>query len=308
MRRERVRRRDVGHEPRRRRRRRRRFRAGARARAATLGAAHVAVAGRPARRAAGACKRAGADELARAAQGQRRARRSLRRRGRGGGSIRRRASTHEHRRGRRARPDGAPSSRAGWTIQLNDPARIAERAGITVVADFRRRDVAAGGQGAPLVPAFHARCSRATTRTRAVLNLGGIANLTLLAPGGPVRGFDTGPGNVAARPWHARHRGGAFDANGRWAAQRPRRRRAARRAAGRAVLRAPPPKSTGRDLFDLRWLDARLARRAATVAAADVQATLRRADGAHRSPKRCARDAGARGGAGSAAAARTTRR
>lgn len=163
---------------------------------------------------------------------------------------------------------------AGWTIQLNDPARIVERLGVTVVADFRRRDIAAGGQGAPLVPAFHRALFAHPERGRAVLNLGGIANLTLLAPGETVRGFDTGPGNVLLDAWHARHRGGALDEDGRWA------------ASGRAVeslldvlmeeryLAAPPPKSTGRDLFGLRWLDAALARHGAAVAAADVQATL----------------------------------
>ena len=89
---------------------------------------------------------------------------------------------------------------------------------MTIVADFRRRDVAAGGQGAPLVPAFHQALFARDDRARAVLNLGGIANLTLLAPGAPVRGFDTGPGNVLLDAWHAKHRGGAFDAAGAWAA------------------------------------------------------------------------------------------
>jgi anhydro-N-acetylmuramic acid kinase len=86
-----------------------------------------------------------------------------------------------------------------WTIQLNDPARVAERTGITVVADFRRRDMAAGGQGAPLVPAFHHALFARADRARAVVNLGGVANVTLLVPGQPVRGFDTGPGNVLRR-------------------------------------------------------------------------------------------------------------
>ena len=163
-----------------------------------------------------------------------------------------------------------------WTIQLNDPARVAEKLGVTVVADFRRRDLAAGGQGAPLVPAFHDALFSRADRARAVLNLGGIANLTLLAPGAPVRGFDTGPGNVLLDAWHAKHRGGAFDAHGAWA------------AGGRAddplldmlmdepYFRVPPPKSTGRDRFNLDWLEQRLAAHRATVSAADVQATLSR--------------------------------
>jgi anhydro-N-acetylmuramic acid kinase len=163
---------------------------------------------------------------------------------------------------------------AGWTIQLNDPARVAERAGVTVVADFRRRDVAAGGQGAPLVPAFHAALFGDATRHRIVVNVGGIANLTDLPPGGPVRGFDTGPGNVLSDLWHAQHREGPFDADGRWA------------ACGRgvpalldAMLADPyfaqvPPKSTGRDRFHAAWLDEHVARSAATATPPDVQATL----------------------------------
>jgi len=161
-----------------------------------------------------------------------------------------------------------------WTIQLNDPARIAERLGVTVVADFRRRDIAAGGQGAPLVPAFHAALFARDDRQRAVLNLGGIANLTLLAPGQAVRGFDTGPANVLLDAWHAKHLGTPVDVDGRWA------------IAGHvcerlldAMLREPyfdrrPPKSTGRDLFDMAWLEAVLARHHEDVAPADVQATL----------------------------------
>ena len=159
----------------------------------------------------------------------------------------------------------------GWTLQLNNPARIAERAGMTVIADFRSRDVAAGGQGAPLVPAFHAALFRSAAH-RVILNLGGIANVTDLPPGGPVRGFDTGPASALLDLWHARHRSAAFDRDGAWS------------RSGRvddsllaALLAEPyfarvPPKSTGRDLFNAEWLDARLAGRA--VAPADVQATL----------------------------------
>ena len=165
----------------------------------------------------------------------------------------------------RHRPD------EGWTLQLNNPARVAERAGMTVVADFRSRDVAAGGQGAPLVPAFHAALFRGDAH-RVVVNVGGIANLTDLPPHGAVRGFDTGPGNVLLDLWHARHRGGPYDRDGAWA------------RSGRvddsmlaALLAEPyfaryPPKSTGRDLFHADWLDAKLANR--KIAPADVQATL----------------------------------
>ena len=162
----------------------------------------------------------------------------------------------------------------GWTVQLNDAARVAERAGIAVVADFRRRDVAAGGQGAPLVPAFHAALFGDARAHRVVVNLGGIANVTDLPPAGSVRGFDTGPGNVLSDLWHAQHRSGPFDADGAWA------------ACGRpipalldAMLGDPyfseaPPKSTGRDRFHSSWLDEHLARSAPTAAPPDVQATL----------------------------------
>ena len=158
-----------------------------------------------------------------------------------------------------------------WTLQLNNPARIAERSGIAIVADFRSRDIAAGGQGAPLVPAFHAAFFRADAH-RVVVNLGGIANVTDLPSQGPVRGFDTGPGNVLLDLWHARHRNATFDRDGAWS--RSGRGDAALLA---ALLSEPyftrlPPKSTGRDLFNAEWLDANLAGR--SVAAADVQATL----------------------------------
>ena len=163
---------------------------------------------------------------------------------------------------------------AGWTIQLNDPARVAERAGVTVVADFRRRDVAAGGQGAPLVPAFHAALFGDASRHRIVVNIGGIANLTDLPPAGAVRGFDTGPGNVLSDLWHAQHREGAFDEDGRWAAcGRPVAALLDAMLAD-AYFAQKPPKSTGRDRFHASWLDEHVARSAPTAAPPDVQATL----------------------------------
>ncbi len=180
----------------------------------------------------------------------------------------------------------------GYSVQLDNPALLAELTGIDVVADLRRRDVAAGGQGAPLVPAFHRAVFARPGKTIAVLNIGGIANLSLLWPDGRTTGFDCGPGNLLMDHWAARHIGSAFDDAGRWA------------ASGRvnepllAVLRSdsyfagPPPKSTGRDRFHADWLAAQLAeaaRRArpappadSTVSSAgfpafapeDVQATL----------------------------------
>jgi anhydro-N-acetylmuramic acid kinase len=162
--------------------------------------------------------------------------------------------------------------REGWTVQLNNAARVAERAYVTVVADFRMRDVAAGGQGAPLVPAFHAAMFAVLERHRVILNLGGIANVTDLPPRGEVRGFDTGPGNVLLDLWCARHRGAPFDAGGAWAASGTVDGRLLDALLAEPYFAEPPPKSTGRDLFDAAWLDARLAGRAA--APADVQATL----------------------------------
>ncbi|WP_101925525.1 MULTISPECIES: anhydro-N-acetylmuramic acid kinase [Luteimonas] len=159
-----------------------------------------------------------------------------------------------------------------YTVQLGDPSLIAERSGLRTVADFRRRDVAAGGHGAPLLPALHAALLQRSGEDRAVLNLGGIGNLTLLpGDGGPVRGFDTGPANGLMDAWCLRHTGAAFDRDGALAA------RGRVDAALLARLRAdpwfalPPPKSTGRDQFHLGWVEAALGHDAS---AADVQATL----------------------------------
>ncbi len=160
----------------------------------------------------------------------------------------------------------------GWTAQLNSAARVAELASMTVVADFRMRDIAAGGQGAPLVPAFHAAVFRDHERHRVVANLGGIANITDLPPRGEVRGFDTGPGNVLLDLWHARVRGGPFDAEGRFAATGSVDARLLAAMAAEPYLSRSPPKSTGRDLFDAVWLDRILG--TTDRDPADVQATL----------------------------------
>ncbi|MCC6868227.1 MAG: anhydro-N-acetylmuramic acid kinase [Burkholderiales bacterium] len=162
--------------------------------------------------------------------------------------------------------------REGWTAQLNSPARVAELTSMTVVADFRMRDIAAGGQGAPLVPAFHAAVFRHPERHRVVANLGGIANVTDLPPSGAVRGFDTGPGNVLLDLWQARSCGAPFDAGGRFAASGAVDAALLAALLAEPYLALPPPKSTGRDLFDAAWLDAVLGRTAR--APADVQATL----------------------------------
>jgi anhydro-N-acetylmuramic acid kinase len=161
-----------------------------------------------------------------------------------------------------------------YTVQLDDGAALAEATGIDVVCDFRRRDLAAGGQGAPLVPAFHAAFFARAGQGVAVLNVGGIANLSLLHADGRVAGFDCGPGNLLLDLWCERHRGERYDADGRWAAQGRVHPALLQRLLGEPYFALPPPKSTGRDLFDASWLDARLAALGAPVAAADVQATL----------------------------------
>ncbi|KRC31156.1 MULTISPECIES: anhydro-N-acetylmuramic acid kinase [unclassified Lysobacter] len=172
----------------------------------------------------------------------------------------------------RHRPEGAfYDGRHPFTWQLGDGHRIAERCGIATVADFRRRDVAAGGHGAPLVPAFHAAQLRAADEDRAVLNLGGIANYTLLPASGAVRGFDTGPANCLMDAWHLLHRGGAYDADGEFAAQGESDPELLARLLDEPWFALPPPKSTGREHFHLDWVRSRLS---GDERVEDVQATL----------------------------------
>ena len=168
----------------------------------------------------------------------------------------------------RHRPDGD----APFSLQLGDASLIAERTGITTVADFRRRDVAAGGHGAPLVPAFHAAIFRDPYESRAILNIGGIANLTLLPISGPVRGFDTGPGNGLMDAWCLRHRGERFDRGGAFAAGGRADPQLLARLLAEPWFARSPPKSTGRDQFHLDWLESALS--GLPLAPQDVQATL----------------------------------
>jgi anhydro-N-acetylmuramic acid kinase len=161
----------------------------------------------------------------------------------------------------------------GYTIQLAQPALLAELTGIRVVADFRSRDVAAGGQGAPLAPVFHQAVFSRPGETVAVLNIGGISNLTVLRADGSMQGFDCGPGNALMDAWCLAHTGRPYDDDGQWA------------ASGRVLtdllggllaepyFRQSPPKSTGRDLFNRAWLDAHL-KNFPAASPADVQATL----------------------------------
>jgi anhydro-N-acetylmuramic acid kinase len=164
-----------------------------------------------------------------------------------------------------------PEAAHPFTWQLGDGNVIAERTGITTVADFRRRDVAAGGHGAPLVPAFHAALLHDAHEHRAVLNLGGIANFTLLPADGTVRGFDTGPANALLDAWCERHTGRAFDESGALAAQGRVDGGLLARLLDEPWFAQPPPKSSGREQFHLRWVEERLL---GSESPADVQATL----------------------------------
>ncbi|UHQ20588.1 anhydro-N-acetylmuramic acid kinase [Lysobacter sp. KIS68-7] len=164
-----------------------------------------------------------------------------------------------------------PAAKHPFTWQLGDGNVIAERTDIDSVADFRRRDVAAGGQGAPLVPAFHAAMLQDANEDRAVLNLGGIANFTLLPARGDVRGFDTGPANALMDAWCERHRGTPYDAHGAFAASGTADMALLERLRAEPWFALPPPKSSGREQFHLSWVQSHLS---GTERAEDVQATL----------------------------------
>ncbi|AEF87725.1 Anhydro-N-acetylmuramic acid kinase [Delftia sp. Cs1-4] len=165
----------------------------------------------------------------------------------------------------------------GYTLQLNSPALLAELSGVAVVADLRSRDVAAGGQGAPLVPAFHQGVFGRPGETVLVLNIGGIANLSVLAGDGTVLGFDCGPGNALMDGWCQTHNGQPYDDGGQWAATGQVLPALLDRLLAEPFLQQPPPKSTGRDLFHADWLAGHLSASATSAAdarPADVQATL----------------------------------
>jgi anhydro-N-acetylmuramic acid kinase len=168
----------------------------------------------------------------------------------------------------------------GYTRQTNNPALLAELTGIDVIADFRSRDVAAAGQGAPLVPAFHQAIFGDAKQTRVVVNIGGIGNISILPAadraeigGAQTGGFDTGPGNALMDAWIARHLNQAYDENGAWAAGGTIRGDLLQALSDEAFFRLAAPKSTGRDLFHMQWLEQKLAP-FGKLPAADVQATL----------------------------------
>ena len=166
-----------------------------------------------------------------------------------------------------------PDHEPPFSLQVGDPSVIAEYTGITTVADFRRRDMAAGGQGAPLVPIFHQSILSSTKEDRVVANIGGMANITLLPrAGAPVRGFDTGPGNALLDEWISARRGEAFDRDGAWAATGTVERDLLRALLADPYFERRPPKSTGREYFNRRWLEGRLPTR--ELRDGNVQATL----------------------------------
>jgi anhydro-N-acetylmuramic acid kinase len=159
-----------------------------------------------------------------------------------------------------------------FTWQIGDPNALAELTGITVVGDFRRRDVAAGGQGAPLLPVFHDQVFRSDDEDRVILNLGGIANITILARGKEVSGFDTGPANRLLDAWISRHLGKPYDEHGAWGSTGHCDAGLLNCLLAEPYLALPPPKSTGRELFNMPWLLDRLGREQRRLE--DVQATL----------------------------------
>ncbi|MDO8463749.1 MAG: anhydro-N-acetylmuramic acid kinase, partial [Gallionella sp.] len=159
----------------------------------------------------------------------------------------------------------------GYTLQIGNAALLAELTGITVVSDFRSRDIAAGGEGAPLVPAFHDHVLRHPGIHRVIVNIGGISNLTNLRPGAAPIGFDCGPGNLLMDAWCMRHLGKSYDDNGAWAASGHVLPALLEQMLDESFFALPPPRSTGRDLFNMAWLHGKLQ---GNERAEDVQATL----------------------------------
>ncbi len=166
-----------------------------------------------------------------------------------------------------------PTAALPFTVQIADPNTIAQVTGIPTVADFRRRDIACGGEGAPLAPGLHHALFASSIETRAVLNIGGIANLTILSPNGTAIGFDTGPGNGLMDSWVHRHLGTDYDKGGTWASTGRVNTPLLTRLLAHPYFAQPPPKSTGREEFTLAWVEQILAE-FPDIPPADVQATL----------------------------------
>lgn len=170
-------------------------------------------------------------------------------------------------------PSGGAAGEASFTLQIGDPNTIAERTGITTVADFRRRDVAAGGEGAPLAPAFHAAALSLEGVDRAIINIGGIANVSLLRGRTLYAGFDTGPGNTLLDQWVWRHRGESHDRGGQWSAEGEIVPALLERLLEHPYFELTGPRSTGREVFNMPWLDSCLEDLPA-ASPRDVQTTL----------------------------------
>ncbi len=167
---------------------------------------------------------------------------------------------------------GTNTEKAGYSLQISDPNIIAARTGCTVVADFRRADMALGGHGAPLVPAFHQRLFSHPEKNRVIVNIGGIANITVLAANGDCSGYDTGPGNILMDSWCQRHLGTAFDNNGDWGNSGTVDNQLLSQLKSHSFFAQSAPKSTGREEFNQRWLEEQLAGH--DLPAEDIQATL----------------------------------
>ncbi len=170
-----------------------------------------------------------------------------------------------------------PSGEHPFSIQLGDANLIAELTGITTIADFRSRDIAAGGQGAPLVPAFHYKALADTYKNRVILNIGGIANISYLPAlksNYDVSGFDTGPGNGLLDAWVQRHNGTHYDKNGEWAGSGTLQPEVLELLLDDPYFKSPPPKSTGKEVFNLKWLKERAGKAISKYKAADIQSTL----------------------------------
>ena len=170
-------------------------------------------------------------------------------------------------------PSGATGEAANFTLQIGDPNTIAEQTGITTVADFRRRDIAAGGEGAPLAPAFHAATLAREGVNRAIVNIGGIANITVLQGQRLVAGYDTGPGNTLLDHWILRHCGEPFDRDGQWAAAGEILPELLQEMLGHPYFTKSGPRSTGKEAFNLEWLDTLCANQG-NPHPRDVQASL----------------------------------
>lgn len=167
-----------------------------------------------------------------------------------------------------------PDGEAPFTLQLADPNTIAQQTGITTVADFRGRDMAAGGQGAPLAPLLHRQAFHSQNVDRAIINIGGISNITVLPRTGDSLAFDSGPGNVLMDYWISKHQGKDFDEEGRWASQGMFNLNLLNALLDEDYFSREIPKSTGRELFNGQWLEAKLSQLGHQIKPEDVQATL----------------------------------